>query len=351
MTIQDLRSWFPHLTTPIIFSAPMRLLSSERLALAVSRAGGLGFIGAGYDFSNLDSMLSNASSSITSSPIPTASTSTLPIGVGAILWNVDHAEQARFMNLMRQYKPCAIWLFAPKSDAQMDEWIGNLRQSSPNSKVVVQVGTVAEAVRVYKDVDILVVQGYDAGGHGTARTGSIISLVPEVLYALSMLGNTGSEKIPPVVATGGIVSGAATVAALALGADGVAIGTKLLAATESDADHALRAMIVGIKDGGKNTVRTRLYDDLRGSSGWPQNYNGRAYINDSYLDAESGVKKDVLLDRYKVAERENDLNRLAVFVGTGVGLVIEVKTAEEIIVEIQKEADDVIARLSLTKST
>ncbi|KAJ8097536.1 hypothetical protein POJ06DRAFT_227912 [Lipomyces tetrasporus] len=351
MTIQALRSWFPHLKTPVIISAPMRLFASERLALAVSRAGGLGFIGAGYDFSTLASMLSTASSSIKSSPIAKATTSTLPIGVGAILWNVDHVEQARFMKLTCHYMLCAVWLFAPKSDAQMDEWIRSLRQLSPETKIAVQVGTVAEAVRLYKNVDILVVQGYDAGGHGTSRTGSIISLVPEVLSTLSMLENGDMEKIPPVVATGGIVNGATTVAALALGADGVAIGTRFLAATESDADPTFHEIIVGIKDGGKNTVRTRLYDELRGTSDWPQNYDGRAYINDSFLEAERGVKKDVLLEKYKVAERDNDLNRLTVFVGTGVGLVTEVKTAEEIINEIQKEADQVISSLSLSKST
>ncbi|KAK9247685.1 hypothetical protein V1506DRAFT_552064 [Lipomyces tetrasporus] len=338
MTIQALRSWFPHLKTPVIISAPMRLFASERLALAVSRAGGLGFIGAGYDFSTLDSMLSTASSSIKSSPIAKATTSTLPIGVGAILWNVDHVEQARFMKLTCHYMLCAVWLFAPKSDAQMDEWIRSLRQLSPETKIAVQVGTVAEAVRLYKNVDILVIQGYDAGGHGTSRTGSIISLVPEVLSTLSMLENGDMEKIPPVVATGGIVNGATTVAALALGADGVAIGTRFLAASESDADPTFHEIIVGIKDGGK-------------THDWPQNYDGRAYINDSFLEAERGVKKDVLLEKYKVAERDNDLNRLTVFVGTGVGLVTEVKTAEEIINEIQKEADQVITSLSLSKST
>ena len=65
--------------------------------------------------------------------------------------------------------------------------------------------------------DVIVAQGYDAGGHGLINSASIISLVPEIISAIP-----GT----PVLAAGGISDASGVLAALALGADAVVMGTR-----------------------------------------------------------------------------------------------------------------------------
>lgn len=83
-----------------------------------------------------------------------------------------------------------------------------------DTKVFVQVGTVAAAKEAIRQgVDVLVVQGTDAGGHQWAHGASLISLLPEVRDVLSAAQNTTTA----ILAAGGIVDGRGCVAALGLG--------------------------------------------------------------------------------------------------------------------------------------
>src|ERR1700731_1318076 len=73
--------------------------------------------------------------------------------------------------------------------------------------------------------DIIVAQGSDAGGHGTANSASIISLVPEMCSAMG--------PTVPILAAGGISDARAALAALSLGAEGVVMGSRFATAWES----------------------------------------------------------------------------------------------------------------------
>ena len=96
--------------------------------------------------------------------------------------------------------------------------------------------------------DILVAQGYDAGGH----TGSIgtLSLVPQIVEIAAALG-------VPVIAAGGIATGAQVLAALAMGAQGAWLGTVWLGARENRTHRALLDKLVAA--GSEDTVITRAH--------------------------------------------------------------------------------------------
>jgi nitronate monooxygenase len=104
------------------------------------------------------------------------------------------------------------------------------------SMVVGTATTAAEAVELERHgVDAVVAQGFEAGGHRGTFAGSMeqsfvgtLALVPQVVRAVSV----------PVIAAGGIMDGRGIAAALALGADGVQLGTALLATSESGAPDA-----------------------------------------------------------------------------------------------------------------
>lgn len=114
-------------------------------------------------------------------------------------------------------------------------------------KVIALIGNVKNARRVAQGgADIVVAQGYDAGGH-TGRIGTL-SLVPQVVNAVRPL---------PVLAAGGIVDGRGLVAALALGASGVWVGTRFAASLESHGHRTYKEAIAGAAD--EDAVITRAY--------------------------------------------------------------------------------------------
>lgn len=213
---------FPWTREPLIVSAPMRLIARSELAIAVSRAGGLGFVAAGTDVGDLKAELQKSFVLLEESPISGATAGVLPIGVGFINWGVALSAA---IEAFSKHLPAAVWFFAPQTNENLVEWTNKIRDvSKGKTKVWVQVGTVSDAVEVVSlyQPDVLVVQGFDAGGHGLARGAGVISLLPEIADTLLGLGH---GKIP-IIAAGGIVEGRGVAAARMLGAQGVVMGTR-----------------------------------------------------------------------------------------------------------------------------
>jgi nitronate monooxygenase len=116
----------------------------------------------------------------------------------------------------------------------------------------VTVGTAAEAREAAAaGADLVVTQGWEAGGHVQGDVATM-ALVPRVADAVDV----------PVVAAGGIGDGRGIAAALALGADGAALGTRFLATEEADAHPAYQERVVAA--GEADTQRTELFEE-----GWP----------------------------------------------------------------------------------
>jgi hypothetical protein len=101
-------------------------------------AGGIGFIGAGTDTSDLSSHLLKAQDLLASAPLKdTHSNNTLTIGIGFINWGADLSTA---IPLIAQYRPCAVWFFAPTSLSSLLHWTQSTRQASPSTKIWVQIG-------------------------------------------------------------------------------------------------------------------------------------------------------------------------------------------------------------------
>ena len=166
------------------------------LAIAVSKAGGLGQIGAVLDMEDLAAQLIKCSEQLERID------ELLPVGVGLLPF-ISKIDQA--MPVLERYKPAVLWLFAAKDFDDYAHWASRIRELSPRTMVWVQVGSVEAAVTVAKTVkpDALCIQGIDAGGHGFEKGAGIISLLPEVSDTLE---KEGFGQIPLVTA-GGIVDG------------------------------------------------------------------------------------------------------------------------------------------------
>ncbi|KAI9664920.1 MAG: hypothetical protein M1821_006368 [Bathelium mastoideum] len=379
--MDELQKDYPWTQTPLIIGAPMRLISLAHLAVEVSRAGGLGFIGAGTHPDLLPSLLHTARSLLAADPIPSSKPyDVLPIGIGVITWGASLATVLSALTSTSDNNddpippPAAIWLFAPHHSHELAPWAHAVRRATHGkTKIWVQVGSVREAEAVVRAArpDVLVVQGGDAGGHGLNHGAGIVPLVPEVQDTVAKLFSSREDegeqvkreeagrKVPPVVvAAGGIVEGRGVAAALTLGAAGAVLGTRLLATPEANVAEGYRRAVVRAGDGGMSTRRTGLYDTLRGTTGWPAAYGGRGVLNRSWEDAEAGMEVEENTRLYREAERHLEekkdggeegwregTGRLTTYAGTGVGLVREVKGAGEIVREVREEAKGILRRV------
>ncbi|RMZ80416.1 hypothetical protein DV737_g3043, partial [Chaetothyriales sp. CBS 132003] len=341
-----LHSSYPWLepSKPPIVSAPMMKIAMAELALAVSRARGLGFLAAGFDLSPLAKHLAEVARLHASKPISQAPEDVLPIGVGFLNWgaDIDLAVEA-----LTKFPVAAVWFFAPAQLPDLLPWAAAIREiNRGRTQIWVQVGTVAEALEVANTVkpDVLVVQGADSGGHGLVQRAGITTLLPEVSDALAEQGIN-----MPLVAAGGIIDGRGAAAALALGADGLCLGTRFLASHEAAIAKGYKDQILRVADGGVTTVVSTVYDVVRGITGWPTSYNGRGVANRSYLDAMEGMSNEENEALYKEAIKVGDAGwgpegRMTTYAGTGLGLVREDKAAADIVAEVRDDAVAILRR-------
>ncbi|EAU35399.1 predicted protein [Aspergillus terreus NIH2624] len=278
------------------------------LAVAVSRAGGIGFIGAGYHSDHLEDLLEEADDllqkGLRDTPIKSGKgfPKILRVGVGFITWRLPG--------------PCSL--------GHQDQ-----RGYASRTKIWVQVGCVSDAVEVVNaiDPDIIVVQGLDAGGHSLSRGASIVSLVPEINDKLQELRPYPLTRAN-ILAAGGISDSRGVAAAMALGAQGCALGTRFLASPESMVAYGYRKAILEASDGGRTTVRTKVYDKVRDIHGWPEGYDGRGLINKTFLHHLRGLSDVKNRELYREELNRGDEGygpngKLTTYADTGVGLITE----------------------------
>ncbi|MGD8710905.1 MAG: nitronate monooxygenase [Ectothiorhodospiraceae bacterium] len=283
--------------------APMGNVAGGELAAAVSGAGGLGLIGAGYGdrewlARELDRCRIDA-----------------PFGVGFITWSL--ARQPELLDLALDRRPAAVMF----SFGDPMPFVGRVHDAG--ARVICQVQTVADARRAVEcGADVIVAQGTEAGGHGAGR--STLALVPAVVDAAGTV---------PVVAAGGIVDGRGTRAALALGADGVLVGTRFIATPEALAPESAKRRIVAA--GGDDTVRTTVFDIVRGYS-WPAPYTGRALRNgftERWHGREAELRDSLATEQaaYREAVQRGDVDTAVVFAGEGVDGIHAVEPAAAVV--------------------
>ena len=294
---------------PIVL-APMGGVSGGRLAAAVSNAGGLGLVGGGYgDAAWLRTELSRVKEE-----------ARRPWGVGLITWSIDRSV----LDLALGHRPDAFMLSFgdPRPYAQAIK--------SAGCKLICQVQDLHGA-RVAQEAgaDIIVAQGSEAGGHGSAR--ATLPLVPAVADAVAPT---------PVIAAGGIADGRGLAAALMLGAHGALIGTRFYASAEALGQERAKQRIVAAQ--GDQTARTRVFDIVRGYA-WPPPYTGRALRN-RFMERWHGREGDLAValetegPAYQVSTREGDYDMAMVWAGEGVDLIKSVDSAGALVMKIGAEA-------------
>ena len=299
-----------------IFLAPMGSVSGGRLAAAVSNAGGLGLVGGGYG--DLDWMREELSIA--------RAEATRPWGVGLITWHASD-ETVEFA---LAYEPDVFML----SFGDPRPYVAAIKAAGCALVCQVQDVEDARAARA-AGADVVVAQGTEAGGHGARR--ATLPLVPAVVDAVSPT---------PVLAAGGIVEGRGLAAALMLGAQGVLMGTRFYAATESLGHRRAKERIVGASAG--DTRRTRVFDVVRQYQ-WPKPYTGRALRN-AFLERWDGREGDLTaaLDTetpaFGAAAREGDFDTAMVWAGEGVDLISDVAPAAELVRRIGLEAEACLRR-------
>lgn len=295
-----------------ILLAPMNGCAGARLAVAVSQAGGLGLIGGGVaDPVWLEAEYDKVGDA--------------QVGVGFITWYL--AERPQTLDIALDRKPVAVMLTAgdhtPFADAI----------KTAGAALICQVQTLEQAVNAARTgADIIVAQGQESGGHGMSAR-STMALAPAILDAVG--------RDIPVVAAGGIADGRGLAAVLALGCDGVLLGTAFAAATESDWPEDKKAALVAAS--GYDTVRTTVFDILRRGAPWPEPYNARGLRNrftDRWHGDEAGLLRALKQQRadYAAAEAQGELGGAAVWAGEGVDMVRCIEPASEIMARILREA-------------
>jgi len=300
-----------------ILEGGMAYVGDGRLAAAVSNAGGFGQVGAaGRSVEDLEAQIRIASES-TDQPFGV----NLPIG--------EFSDPQDRVELILRYRA---HIRAVSVSA------GNPRPYLPvfqaaGLPVMVVVSTALHAQKAEQaGADILIAEGAEAGGHNGPAELTTFALIPQVASAVSV----------PVLAAGGIVDGRGLVAALALGAAGVQLGTRLVATVESPA-HANYKQALVAANGEDTTMIER-------SVGRVTRVLKAPYVDEVLAFEATGPTRDALYpyikgERNRLGAVEGDLASGFAYSGQGCGLITDIPTVQDVIERMVREAQAVSAHL------
>ncbi|PHH70201.1 hypothetical protein CDD83_5499 [Cordyceps sp. RAO-2017] len=223
--------------------------------------------------------------------------------------------------------------------------VAALRASDGAPRVFVQVGNVAAAREAARDgADVLVCQGVDAGGHQFRRGAGVVALVPEVR---ALLDDEFAARRVPLLAAGGVVDDKGVAAVMALGAEGVVMGTRFTVATESVYPEQRKQLVLATADGGSSTLKSPFHDEIKNSSLWGPLYDGRAIMGPVHRQFLAGSTLDECRSSLKASYSEEEATMmLSTWAGTGVGLVKKRQAAGEIVQEVREGAKEHIRKLA-----
>lgn len=204
-----------------IVSGGMVWCSGWRLAAAVSNNGGLGLIGAG----------SMHPETLREHIQKTKLATSKPFGVNVPMF---YPELETIMNLIAEENVPVVFTSAG-SPKKYTSWL--------KDRGIVVAHVIASAAFAVKceeaGVDAVVAEGFEAGGHNGKEETTTLTLIPAVRKVTSL----------PLMAAGGIGTGEAMFAALALGADGVQVGSRFAISEESSAHPDFKKLVVGLNEG------------------------------------------------------------------------------------------------------
>lgn len=288
--------------------------SGWRLASAVSNAGGLGLIGAGSMYPP-----------VLREHIQKAKQATdKPFGVNVPLLYPDIDQ---LINIILEEKVPVVFTSAgnPKT------WTGTLKAAGVKVVHVVSSSLFAEKSEA-AGVDAVVAEGFEAGGHNGREETTTMVLIPAV---------TAKVKIP-VIAAGGIATGRGMLAAMALGAEGVQIGSRFVATPEASSHQNFKNAILDAREGDTalalkkltpvRLIKNHFYDLVKAAE-------------DSGADA-AALKELLGRARAKTGMFEGNLSEGELEIGQVSALIDQIKPAADIVKEIWEEFE--AARKQLT---
>jgi enoyl-[acyl-carrier protein] reductase II len=289
--------------------AGMIWCSGWELASAVSNAGGLGLIGSGSMYPDVLKTHIQKCKKATSKPF----------GVNVPLLYPNIEEHIK--TIIEEKVPIVF-----SSAGNPKTWTSILK--AEGIKVVHVVSNVKFALKSAEaGVDAIVAEGFEAGGHNGREETTTLCLIPMVRKAIDI----------PLIAAGGIATGAAMAAMFCLGADGVQVGSRFAATHESSAHQNFKERIIQTPEGDTQLTLKELTPV-------------RLIKNEFYAQVEaayqSGATKEQLAQllgrgRAKKGMFEGDMVEGELEIGQVSGLIKEIVPAAQVVEEMMKEFEEV----------
>jgi NAD(P)H-dependent flavin oxidoreductase YrpB (nitropropane dioxygenase family) len=301
-----------------IFLGGMGSIYSPPLVAAVSEAGGLGAMGC-HRLS--PQQIREAAADIRSRTNRSF----------ALNFLIFHAEEESFAAALAE-RPSAMAFAWPRPDQDVTSYVG--RAKDAGCKVTYMAGGVPEAlIGVEAGADVIVAQGTEGGGH--VSWNATMALVPMVVDAVGSV---------PVIAAGGIADGRGLAAALALGAQGVLLGSRFLASEESPLHQNFKQAIVDAD--GHDTVLTEI-PDIAQATVWPGAMS-RAKRNrfiERWAGQEWALRQNQVqaLADLIAARKAGDVEEASLSMGQDAGLIHDIPPAGEIVKRIAEQAEEILS--------
>jgi nitronate monooxygenase len=311
-----LTRWFD-LDVPVV-GAPMAGVSGGELARAISLGGGLGMLGVG----------SETETRWIADQARIPAESEVSFGIGLMAWALDRRPE--LLSAAIAVEPVLVSV----SFGDPGPFVGPLHDAG--IAVATAVNSLADLDRAHAaGADVIVAQGTEAGGHTGQR--ATLPLLQEVLAATDR----------PVLAAGGVATGAGLAAVLVAGAAGAWIGTPFLSSIEATNTAAARARIRSAS--GDRTVLTRAFDIAQGLP-WPARWPGRALVNEftqTWHGREDELRGDTqAAEQVRRGRAEGDVEHAPLYAGESVGLVTEEQSATDVVRRLAADAQQALQRAS-----
>ncbi|MHB1125958.1 MAG: NAD(P)H-dependent flavin oxidoreductase [Bacillota bacterium] len=203
--------------------------------------------------------------------------------------------------------------------------------------IMVVVGAVRHALKAQSiGADIIVAEGFEAGGHNSPTELTTFAMIPQVSSAVEV----------PVVAAGGVMNGRGLVAALALGAAGVQIGTRFVATQESPAHENYKQALINATDESTVVVERKFGLVTRVIKG---SYAAQILEVEKNASSIEELLPYISGEKCRITSLDGILDEGYAYSGQGAGLIKSIPTVKELIDGMIAEAERVRASLPLFK--
>ncbi len=315
-----------------VVQAPMTWLTGAELVAAVSAAGGLGVIGPNAGERTQTDDVMETGERLRRQIRKVKSLTDNPFGVNLMTFFADHADNSKafsdrcFKVILEEKVPVVVL-----AGSGPREYAEHLKKEHvkvlfrPLQPCVVTAKEAEEA-----GIDALIAVGFEAGGHAGYDRIPTFVLVPQIVDAINI----------PVIAGGGIVDGRGMAAALALGAQGIYMGTRFVATTECSAHQNVKEAIVNAGDA--STV------SVAGTVGMLRALKSPLMERCIQLEARGGNLQEMsnlYRPGYAIGMVHGNMAEGTIVCGAGAGLIKEIKGAAQVVQDIVDEAKRVIAGL------